>query len=216
MNKRIFLLWILPIMSLVALFYIQPFIVPYFAMSTTWKFIYILIVFGFPILVLIPIALFAFITTLLEKKSGTFKERWFKHIGNGYIAIGFVILLMSAIVVFTKLVFNHNPFPKMKYSEIVIGTGNCEDIKLGNFKGRYRYITRLENEQIEYSFNYKDTFYYSLQWLSPCEYRLIAKEDYGMNDTIDVKVTNNTENYYEGFVRFDQYAAYTRVEKKWK
>ncbi|MDP3929458.1 MAG: hypothetical protein Q8R57_10585 [Bacteroidota bacterium] len=211
-------IFILPILNIMAMVYVQPFVVPYYSLLFPYNYLYLLLVFGSPIWVYLPAALLilplAFLANKLISKG---KLSLFPWLNKAFLLINVLLFGLNLLFVISKLFLNHEPFPKIDYASITDKASNCEAIHNGNFKSRNRYIFRNDSVQTEISLNLKDTFLCHVAWLNTCEYRLInAGKQGAMNDTIDVKITNQTPDYYEGFLRSGKYAIYTRVLKKWE
>lgn len=209
---------IIPLLNILAMIYVQPFVVPYYGMVFPYNWIYLVLVFSAPIWMYIPIALLVFpFAWIFYKIKGKQSSLFLPWVNKAYLAVNILFFGLNLLLTVSKFFLHHEPFPKVDYASITDKASNCEEVHEGNFKSRNRYIFRNDSVQTEISFNLKDTFLYSVTWLNACEYRLINLGEKGaMNDTIDVKITNQTPDYYEGFLRSGKYAIYTRVLKKWE
>ena len=108
----------------------------------------------------------------------------------------------------------NDPFPLLKYSEIKGFSGNTDDLRTGIFENQFGIITRNELTQIE-RYNNGDSSVFKIEWISNSEYRLINQgKNLGMNDTLDVKITSNTVEYYDCYLRFGEYADFQQIRKK--
>lgn len=207
--------FVLPVLNVLCLVVIGPFIVPYFAMTTLWQGIYIALVFGSPIWIILPIGMLMAVLALFPYwGKQTYFAKW-KHLTKqAFIGASLILLGINLLMVFTKLAFKHEPFPKVKYSSITDYATDCSDLKTGKFSYRERHILRSESVQTEYNKDYTDSTVYAIEWLQDFEYRLVNLSGKGgMHDTIDVRITHNTPQYYEGFMRMGMYAQYYRVLK---
>jgi hypothetical protein len=192
---------------------IQPIIPAYFGMSSTWKSIYIIFLFGFPILILLPIAVIVSPFALILKRKQTFQSFWLKSVKYVFIVFGCIILLINSLFLFSKYIVGKDPFPLDKYSEITGFSGNIEDLKVGEFETEFSTIKRDDNVQVEIYKN-QDSSSFKVDWVSQNEYRLINQgRSNGMNDTLLVKITNNTSEFYECYLKFGQYAQYMKISK---
>ncbi|MCG9880317.1 MAG: hypothetical protein MH472_06935 [Bacteroidia bacterium] len=209
---------IIPLLNIIAMIYIQPFVVPYYGMVFPYNFLYLIIVFSAPLWIYIPAAILIFpFAWIFTKIQGSHKRVFIPWLGKAFLAVNLVFLMLNLLLVSTKFFMNHEPFPKIVYAQIRDKANGCDSLRRGHFKSRNRYIFRKDSVQTEISLNLKDTFLYRVTWLNDCEYRLINMGESGaMNDTLDVKITNQTPDYYEGFLRSGNYAIYTRVLKKWE
>lgn len=208
----------LPIFALVnilCLVFIKPIVVVYYKLSQGYKLLYIISIYGMPIWVLLPIALVMLVFAAWPKEGSlSYKDRWVFWVVRSYYAVSIIFLLVNGLLLYTKYVKKHDPFPHLSYAAITDKAADCSDLHTGWFKSRNRIINRGIDHQTEYSLNYKDTFEYSITWLSDHEYRLInLSGENNIDDTLDVKITNNIPAYYEGFTRLGDYAVYCRVEK---
>jgi hypothetical protein len=200
--------------SIVELLLIKPIIPAYYIMSPFWKVAYSLILFGFPILIIIPLSLLMAFIALLIKGKRSFKTVWYKYTQNSYLVVLVLILIINSTLIFSKFGLDNDPFPLPYYSEIKGFEGNLDDVKIGMFETKYGPIRRYEGKQVEY-YNTGDSVVLKIEWLSANEYRLINQGDgKATGDTLDVRITNNTSKYYECFVKLGQYAAYQKVLKK--
>jgi len=55
-KKTVFIILII-LISIIELIFIKPLVPAYFGMVLTWKILYIIILYGFPVLILLPIAI---------------------------------------------------------------------------------------------------------------------------------------------------------------
>lgn len=218
-NKRYLQAMVLiPLLNILAMIYVQPFVVPYYGMLFPYNWIYLISVFSAPIWIYIPAAILVFpFAWLFYRLQNRQKKVLFSWVNKAFLSVNLLFFGLNLLLVFSKFFLNHDPFPKVAFASITDKASNCNDVRIGNFKSRNRYIFRNDSVQTEISLNLKDTFFYKVSWLNECEYRLINMGESGsMNDTLDVKITNQTPDYYEGFLRSGTYAIYTRVLKKWE
>ena len=75
-------------------------------------------------------------------------------------------------------------------------------------------IKRYKNKQTE-AYPGMDSTEFDIEWIAKNEYRIISKKPtIGMSDdTLDVKITNNSEKFYDCYVRYGEYALYLNIEK---
>ncbi|MDZ4668474.1 MAG: hypothetical protein SGJ00_11420 [bacterium] len=212
LNRWIF---IIPIINIVCIIAIQPMVIAYFGMTSIWKIIYIIAIFGSPIWVLIPILILMLLFAAWPNVGHElYWVKWKRLTLNSFMGASISLLVFNLLILFSQWALKNEPFPKSKYIEITDRASDCSDIRDGIFETNYRYMVRNGSVQTEYSKNYKDTFNFSVTWLSNWEYRLInVGKGNGMNDTLDIKITHNTPEYYEGFLRLGAYAKYYRVMK---
>jgi hypothetical protein len=202
-----------PILNVLCLLFIKPLIIPFFTFSIFLKAVYILLVFGSPVWVAIPIGLLLLPFGNIGKKDESKPEKFRNRFSKAFIAVNIILFFFFGVLIYAKMVLLHDPFPKVKYDLITDKANDCSNIREGKFRGRYHFIERSKDHQTEYNFDYSDTIQYQLEWLSDYEYRLIDLNPTGSaSDTIDMKVTNNTPTYYEGFIRVGEYAVYNRVD----
>jgi hypothetical protein len=207
--------FILPLVNVACLIAIQPLVVGYFGMSTLWKLIYIVAIFASPIWIAIPIGILMLLFAAWPNAGHElYWVKWQRLMRNAFIGASISLLVFNLLILFSQWALKNEPFPKSRYVDIVELATDCSDIRDGVFETSYRFMWRKDSVQTEYSRNYKDTFNFSVTWLSGSEYRLInLGKSTGMNDTIDIKVTHNTSEYYEGFLRMGEFAKYYRVMK---
>jgi hypothetical protein len=119
-------------------------------------------------------------------------------------------LIINTILIISKFALNNDPFPLTKYSEIRGFEGNINDLKAGTFEYQFGVFTRNGDKQVEKLSN-SDSIVLKIEWFSKNEYRLINQD---INDTLNVKVTNNTPEYYECYLKHGEYAAFQKIIKK--
>jgi len=109
----------------------------------------------------------------------------------------------------------NDTFTLINYSSIKGYEGNTEDLKTGEFEYHFGTIKRYKNKQVETNEN-GDSIVFDLAWISKNEYVIInlGKQIYGMNDTLIIKITNNTPDYYECYKKYGKYAEYQMVIKR--
>ncbi|MBB3697741.1 hypothetical protein KMW28_06090 [Flammeovirga yaeyamensis] len=214
MTNKTKIIVLISIISIIELLLIKPIIPAFYGMNLMWKSLYAISLFGFPILIIIPIALLVAPLALLLKRNHSFKSVWLRYTQNTFLVFGIVILAMNTLLMFSKFVKGNDPFPLTKYSEIEGYAGNTDDLRAGLFENQLGMIIRDEQKQIERDYN-GDSTIYKIEWISNNEYRLIHQgENRGMNDTLDVKITSNTAEYYDCYLRFGEYADYQQIWKK--
>lgn len=213
MRKKTTIILLVTILSLIELILIKPIIPPFYGMNIVWKAIYIFFLFGFPILIAIPISILVGMFTLVIKGKINFKFNWLNYFLNTFLFFSIMILILNSILFISKI-NGIDPFPLIKWTEIKAYNGTTNDLYYGDFESRYGKIKRFKDRQVETHENGEITNF-DLIWISKNEYRLINKgKNLGMNDTIDVKITNNTKEYYECYLRFGEYAKYEIIKKK--
>jgi hypothetical protein len=215
MNRLFKWAYVLPIINVLCMVLVQPFVVGYFAMDALWQAIYILVIFGSPIWVVFPIGLLMAVLALFPYwGKQTYFAKW-KHLTKqAFIGASLILLAFNTLILFSKFVLHHEAFPKVRYDSITDYATDCSDLKTGKFTYRNKHILRGDSVQTEYNTDYTDSTVYAVEWLQDFEYRLInLSGKSGMNDTLDVRITHNTPQYYEGFMRMGEYAQYYRVLK---
>jgi hypothetical protein len=214
MRKKTIVIVLITIISLIELLFIKPIIPPYFGMTLTWKALYLITLFGFPVLIVIPIALFVAPIAILFKRGKNFKPVWLNYIQNTFLGFGIIILTMSTALIVSKYRMNNDPFPLIKYSEIQGFDGSTKNLLNGKFESQFGIITRNGDKQVETYVN-GDSSEFKIEWISNNEYRLVYQGDnLGMNDQLYVKITNNTPEYYECYIKVGEYADYQKITKK--
>lgn len=214
MTRKTLLLLILILIAIVEMVFIRPLVPAFFGMTKAYQVFYIGILYGFPLLIAIPLGILVMPFALLFRRQKTFRTSWFRYLHSVHFVFISIILLVNTLLVVSKYAFNNDTFPLVKYSDIKVYDGNVEDLRTGTFESPFGLIERYEDKQVEtYNRGYSNVL--SIEWLSDYQYRLINHGDSrGMNDTLDVKITNNTLRYYECYVRFGEYAEYMKIEKK--
>ncbi len=214
MKKETLILVIILFINMAALVYIKPIIAPYYGMKYSWQLCYLFCVYGFPILLLIPTSILVLLFAAYWSRNKDFKHRFFIYIRKSYLVISIILLFINSLLVLSKGMFHNSAFPQIKYQDIKGTEFDSTDLKTGKFKSQFAHIERSVDKQIEISLNKKDTTTYRLQWLSNNEYRLINMgQSRGMNDTLDVRITNNEKDLYDCWVRFGEYAQHQRIYK---
>lgn len=209
-----FWVYVLPLLNILALVYVQPFVVYYYLFKFPYDVLYILGTFGMSIWFILPAFIFALPLAWFNRKRNGFKERFKYYSQRFFIGFNLLILAFNSLLVFSKSVLHHEPFPKMLYAQITDKAADCGDLHQGKFKWLNYTLYRDSSQQVEISGDLKDTVSYSISWLSDHEYRLIRiKEHHALMDTIDVKVSNNDSAYYDCFRRVGIYAQYYRIYK---
>lgn len=215
MKKKIIIITLITVISVIELLLIKPVIPPFFGMNLTWKILYSILMFGFPLLIIIPIALIVAPFAILFRRKRQFKLVWFRYMLNTFLSFGILILIINTIMVISKFGMGNDPFPLPKYDEIKGFDGNLTDLKVGEFEYQFGLIKRYPDKQIEIYTN-GDSAVFTIEWISNNEYRLIQQgENLGMNDTLDVRITNNTPEYYECYIRYGEYADFQTMTKKY-
>jgi hypothetical protein len=214
MSKKSKIIVLITIISIVELVLIKPFAPGFFGMNFMWKTIYSLSLFGFPVLIIIPSAFLAAPFALLFKREKSFISVWFRYAQNSFLVMGILLLIMNTFLVVLKYGIGQDPFPLKKYDEIKGFEGSTEDLRIGKFENKYGVIERSDHTQVE-KYKNGDTSVFTIEWISSNEYRLINQgENYGMNDTLDIKIISNTTGHYDCYVRFGKYADFDQIIKK--
>jgi hypothetical protein len=208
-----FLGWLLPVLNVLAFVYIQPMVVPYYGFKVPYNYLYLALVFGSPFWFIIP-SIVVMLPLVFWSGVKPYKEQLRLWSIRLFVLVNLLVLLLNLLMVYSKAVLNHEPFPKVLYSSISVKAWDCSDLHTGVYKTGYQYIYRDSSFQTEVSLNGKDTTHFSITWLSKNEYRLINLDQARIiHDTIDITITHNTPTFYEGFVRVGKYAVFARVNK---
>ena len=214
MKKGTVIIFVMVLIIMLEIFYIKPIIAPYYAMKSSWQTLYLLLVYGFPVLILIPISLFTIPFAYYLNRKRDFMSKFLPLLKKTYRVILIVFLILGSLLSFSKVFLKNEPFPKVKFASLSGTPADCSDLKTGKFKGKFKYIERFADKQLEISFNYKDTTVYQIVWLDRDKYRLIYQgPPRGMDDTIDVIITNNEATLYDCWLRFGEYAQHQRIQK---
>ncbi len=215
MKKEKLLILILLGINLLAIIYIKPIIAPFFGMKIGWQILYIISLYGYPVLLLIPCAVLMLPVAAIWGRGGNFKEKFTILLRRSFLIISFLVLLLNSIMVLSKAVLKREIFPLVKYADIEGTDADLSDLKTGKFQIEgYGRIERSGNRQREITTNNKDTFLFDLTWISPNEYRLINIGKSGPEgDTVYVRVSNNTPGYYECYRKYGDYGHHFKVEK---
>lgn len=214
MNKKSIIVVLLAALCVVQMVALQPFPAPFFGMSFGWQALYALLMCGYPVLLLIPIALLTAPLAFLFKGNKGFKLRWKNFTENVFLFFAVIIFLVNTLLLVSKYLTDHDPFPLTKYDEVEGFKGNTDDIRTGEFEGDHGSFTRYEDKEISIDDN-NDTLEYSVKWISSSEFQLVyLGENQGMQDTIYVRITNNTSDFYECYGKFGEYADYQKIWKK--
>ena len=121
---------------------------------------------------------------------------------------------MNTMLFLSKYLTDNTPFPLQKYSDIKGYEGSTEDLREGEFEDPFGTIKRFDNKQLQV-YSDRDSSEMHIKWISNNEYRLVRiGESHGMVDTLYIKVTNNTKEYYECYLKFGEYADYQKITKK--
>tara|TARA_Y100000589_G_C27010523_1_gene570620 strand:+ start:211 stop:864 length:654 start_codon:yes stop_codon:yes gene_type:complete len=215
--KRIpnFLVWVLPITSIIVLSLTMPFGTSYYAMKTDlWRLLYITLIYGIPVWVIIPISIIASIFSIITLRKLKFKERIIKISKSIFLGVNIILLLINSALAFSKFVLENNPFPRVKYASLNGTNKNLSKIKEGEFKTSYARIIRSgNNHRVEY--NNGEISNYYINWLDNGEHQLIyIDEDNLLNDTLTVLVTLINEDYYECYYKLGELAQPDKIEIK--
>lgn len=214
MKRSTAILLFIVLVSLLELILIKPLVPSFFGMKMPAQVLYVIGLYGFPLLVLLPVLLLALPFACVNRQGRGFTERWFNLSKKGYFFISLIILFMNSMLVLSKYAFDTPLFTLVKYAEIQGADGDLKDLREGRFKSRFALIERSGKKQVETYFGDQRRVEYALEWLFPNEYRLISQgQPNGMNDTLDVKVVRNYPGYYECYLRFGEYAEQQRIEK---
>jgi hypothetical protein len=213
MSIKVKIITLITIASLIEVILVRPFIPAFFGMNLSWKILYVLLLFGYPLLTVIPLALVTIPFVVLFKGKRSFKPVWYAVIQNTFLIFGIIILFFNTALLITKYGVGRDPFPLKKYSQIKGYQGDISDLKVGEFEYDMGKIKRSQSQQTEYYKN-GETKRFKLIWLTKNEYRMVNQgESIGMHKTLDVKITNNTPAYYECYTRFGEYAKYLKINK---
>ncbi|CAG5083765.1 hypothetical protein [Parvicella tangerina] len=166
--------------------------------------IYVVLVYGLPVLgILISFGVGALIALLMNKER-TYKERIWKSFRGSYLVFmvfNFLVITLFQVGIATD---PNNPFDAVDFQEIATYTGDTEDLKVGNFKTDNYYFERFEDYQIEYDPYDGTSLKHKIGWINSAEYYLVdSLRQYGV-DTLYVKITNNTADYYECYISADK------------
>lgn len=187
---------VIVVIVIIELLLIKPIIPAYYVMSPFWRAAYSLILYGLPLLIVIPISLLMALIAPLIKGKSSFKTVWYKYTQNLYLVVLALILMINSILIISKFGLDNDPFPLPYYSEIKGFEGDLDDVKTGMFETEYGPISRYEGKQVEY-YDTGDSVVLKIEWLSANEYRLINQGERKANeDTLNVRITNNTSEYY--------------------
>ncbi len=213
MKKKTILIIVLTAINLKLLILINPIIPSFFGMIPIMQLLYIISLFVFPVWIIIPISVVTAPLAFLSKKERAFKKTWFNYTQNLFLPFSGFILLMCAILAFSKLVMDNDPFPLVEYNNVVGFEGNIDDLKTGSFSSDFSSIERHTDIQFE-TFESGETAEFEIKWISNNAYRLINHGDSkGMKDTLDILISNNTPDYYECYLRFGDYVDYQKIMK---
>ena len=199
--------------NILALLLIQPIVPGYFSMNSVMKTIYILFLFGFPLLIFVPITIFTAPFAYIVKSKSGFLSKWMGFSSSVFLVVGIFIFLVNSILLISKFGMGNDIFPLTKYNEIKGYNGDTSNLKTGNFHADFGTMSRTRNSQTQTD-NYGETIELKITWISKNEYRLIFIGDNTLMDNImDVKITNNTPEFYDCYARHGIYAQYHRIYK---
>jgi len=214
MNKKAVLILSLLLLSILQLILIKPILAAFYEFDFIWKLTYIGIMYGFPVLLLLPTALIVLPFAYISKGSETLKKTWALFTQNTFLVVIIIVVFFNSLILFMKFVAKEEVFEHTKYADLPAYNGNTDDLRTGNFETSISKISRTKDIQIETSKNETDKTVFAISWLSDQEYILVSKDLKGYrSDTITVKVTNNTEDFYECYVKYGEYASYYKIDK---
>ncbi len=206
MKKKNKIIVIVTLLNILQLLFIKPITPGFFALNFIWKTFYIIVLFGFPLLAVIPSAIFTIPLAFLLKGTNSFKTVWYRFTKNLFLTFAILILFLNSILLIGKYVSGNDAFPLSLYSNIEGFQGNTNDLKVGVFENDVVTILRTDSAQIE---TYRDgtSFTFKIEWISNSDYILIHRnEEDGISDTSYFRITNNTSDYFEGYSKIDKYA----------
>jgi len=213
MKKKTIVLLILSLLNILAFIFVKPLFIEFFALTLFWKALFVLFLYGISIWSIIPCAIIAIPFAYLFKRTHTFKSKWFKYTQVLSLIVGSIILLQNSVLLYSKYVLDNDQFKFIKYTDVKGYDGNTDDLKIGTFSTEYVVIKRYKDHQIELYPN-KDSVTYGIKWVSKNEYQLINNVHItGMPDTLDIKISNNTEEFYDCYARYGEYATPHHIKK---
>ncbi|MCT4624769.1 MAG: hypothetical protein N4A46_14200 [Schleiferiaceae bacterium] len=207
-------IWILVILNMILVTIVEPLIPAFYGMNGGYQALYIFSMYGVPIWIILPIALFSLILSpVVSKRYATFKQR-FSAVFRILFLTANSLWFFSLVVLTLSSISGESPFKKQRYDELISESGSVKDLKTGTFYDDYGTFIRTENEQLNIPNSTQDTIRYNLSWNSSTEYVLDAQEEQpgGMNKLV-VKITENTEEYYVCWVKMGEYAQEYKIYK---
>ncbi len=201
--------------TILLIFCLRPFVPAFFSMSLPWKIIYIILYFGYPLLMIAPAVVIASILASIPYKNRPFQQRFGRLTRWVFLCISVILLIVNGGLLYLKSSGRIPLFQLQKYADIQGNMDDNSNLHAGRFRDQYGTILRYGNMQTE---TYKDghTEPYTITWLSSNEYRLVRPHEYnnGMGDTLLVKITANHGSFYECYVKFGKYAEQRIVVKQ--
>lgn len=215
-TKRINLVILLVVVSTILLiFCLKPFVPAFFAMSMPWKVIYIILYFGYPLLMIAPAALIAGALAAIPYKKRPFSQRFGRLTKWIFLCISVLLLIVNGGLLYLKNSGRIPLFQLRKYADIRGTMDDNSNLHAGRFRDQYGTILRYGTMQTQ---TYQDghTEPYMVTWLSNSEYQLVRPHEYnnGLGDTLLVKITANHGSFYECYVKFGEYAEPRIVVKR--
>ncbi len=207
------LLWIIPCISVLLLGITMPLSENYYGMhSTLERLLFIITFYGFPIWFFLPVGLFASIIAIFSYRKLSYKKRLFKWTKTLFIIVSVFFLFINGSFTVSKFIFGNDPFPRQYYDELIATTQDLSAIKNGVFKMAHGKIIRKgDSHLVEYDNG--DSVAFQVNWLDNGEHQLIHQ--YPSNegsDTLLVKVTAITDDYYECYYKLGELAGYDKIE----
>lgn len=204
MKATIIAIVVLLVLTLIA--YLYHSLIPVGFKLSPWyeQVIYVVLVYGLPVLgILISLGIGALIALLMNKER-TFKERLRKSFRVSYLVFMGFNFLVIVLFQFGIATDPNNQFDAVDFQEVATYTGDTDDLRIGTFESGDYYFKRFEDYQIEYRPHDGSSSKYEIGWINSAEYYLVDPlRQYGV-DTLYVKITNNTADYYECYISADK------------
>lgn len=202
--------------NIALMFALDPFAPAFFAVSFLWKAFYIAMMCGWPVLILIPIAILLLPIAAIPNKHKTFRDRYMNLTSYTFLVASLLIFLLNSSMVIAKYVFGSKIFTKELYADIKGTNENTDDLRNGHFRDQFSSISRQDTIQLETNLKTGRTTEYSVKWLSASEYRLVklTHDNNLNNDTLYVRITTNLPDRYDCYLKFGKYAQSAVVYKE--
>lgn len=216
MNRKNILIYTVLLISMISLAWIKPLVPDFFDMNIWGKLVYIVLMYGFPLYIIIPIGIMSSVLLLTKANKPNYFIKVKSLTRKIYMPISVIILVINLTLLISKRVFNNDQiYPLVEYSSIKGTYENIEDIREGTFYGEGVEVHRTKSQEIVLFNSKQDTIIYELEWISNNEYDITFDvENHWMDiNSTRVIITNNNPEFYEGYQKHGDYASYFKVYK---
>ncbi len=216
MNKKNKVILIILSIILIELVLIKPLSYDFYNFNNWGKSLTIIGVYGIPIYILLPTFLISMV--LLVFKLGK-KDYWTKVTSltkNLYLGLCILILSITSILIFSKFGLGKDMYPLIQYTSIEGTKKDLTDIKVGTFITDNYIIKRDNKTEFIIIKNTNDTLVSDIRWISNYEYEAISrtKNNWLKENKTRIKITNNTPDFYECYIKYGDYGAYEKINNK--